>query len=35
MTDHPRFEPVRNAPDEAHLDYNGGRLVHSVLRLVD
>lgn len=34
MTDHPRFEPVRNAPDQAHLDYNGGRLVDSVLKLV-
>ena len=27
MTDYPRFEPVRSAPDEAHLDYHGGRLV--------
>lgn len=35
MTDHPRFEPVRNAPDQAHLNYNGGRLVDWVLRLVD
>jgi hypothetical protein len=35
MTDHPRFEPVGRAPDEAHLNYNGGGLVDWVLRLVD
>jgi hypothetical protein len=35
MTDHPRFEPVRSAPDQAHLDYNGGRLVDAILRLVE
>ncbi len=35
MTDHPRFEPIRSVPDLAHLDYNGGRLVDSVLRLAD
>jgi hypothetical protein len=35
MTDHPRFEPVRRAPDQAHLDYNGGRLVDAILRLVE
>jgi hypothetical protein len=35
MTDHPRFEPIRNTPDQAHLSYNGGRLVNSVLNLVD
>jgi hypothetical protein len=35
MTDHPRFEPVSRAPDQAHLGYHGGRLVNSVLRLVD
>jgi hypothetical protein len=35
MTDHPRFEPIRGAPDEAHLEYNGGRLVDAVLKLID
>jgi hypothetical protein len=35
MTDHPRFEPVRGSSHEAHLDYNGGRLVDAVLGLVD
>jgi hypothetical protein len=35
MTDHPRFEPVRSVPDQAHLGYHGGRLVGSVLRLAD
>ena len=35
MTDHPRFEPIRGAPDAAHLDYNGGRLVDAVLKLID
>ena len=35
MTDHPRFEPVSRVPDQAHLGYHGGRLVNSVLRLVD
>lgn len=35
MTDHPRFEPIRGAPDEAHVKYNGGRLVGTVLRLID
>ena len=35
MTDHPRFEPITGAPDVAHLDYNGGRLVDAVLRLLD
>ena len=35
MTDHPRFEPVSGAPEQAHLGYHGGRLVNSVLRLVD
>jgi hypothetical protein len=35
MTDHPRFEPIRRAPDQAYLGYHGGRLVNSVLRLVD
>ena len=35
MTDHPRFEPVRGAPQEVHLMYNGGRLVDAVLRLID
>jgi hypothetical protein len=35
MTDHPRFEPIRSAPDQAHLDYNGGRLVDAMLRLVE
>jgi hypothetical protein len=35
MTDHPRFEPVSQVPDQAHLGYHGGRLVNSVLRLVD
>jgi hypothetical protein len=35
MTDHPRFEPIRSAPDLAHLDYNGGRLVDAMLRLVE
>jgi hypothetical protein len=35
MTDHPRFEPIRSAPDRAHDSYHGGRLVSSVLRLVD
>jgi hypothetical protein len=35
MTDHPRFEPVRRAPETAHLDYNGGRLVEAVFRLLD
>ena len=35
MTDHPRFEPVRSAPDQAYLGYHGGRLVNAVLGLVD
>lgn len=35
MTDHPRFEPIRGAQGEAHLKYNGGRLVDSVLSLID
>jgi hypothetical protein len=35
MTDHPRFEPIRSTPDQAHLSYHGGRLVSSVMRLVD
>jgi hypothetical protein len=35
MTDHPRFEPITSAPDQAHLDYNGGRLVEAMLRLVE
>lgn len=35
MTDHPRFESIRNTPDQAHLSYNGGRLVNAVLKLVD
>jgi hypothetical protein len=35
MTDHPRFEPVSRVPEQAHLGYHGGRLVNSVLRLVD
>jgi hypothetical protein len=35
MTDHPRFELVRSSPDQAHLSYHGGRLVDSLLRLVD
>jgi hypothetical protein len=35
MTDHPRFKSIRSAPDRAHDSYHGGRLVSSVLRLVD
>jgi hypothetical protein len=35
MTDHPRFEPIRGTPHDAHRNYNGGRLVVSVLWLVD
>src|SRR4029077_7347981 len=29
------FERLRSAPDRAHLGYHGGRLVNSVLRLID
>jgi len=35
MTDHPRFERVIGEPDKAHLNYNGGRMVDCVLRLID
>jgi hypothetical protein len=33
--DHPRFEPVKGGPDDAHRHYHGGRLVNLVLRLAD
>src|SRR5262245_57665289 len=35
VTDHPRFEPVRDAPEVAHRAYYGGRLVEFVFRVVD
>lgn len=33
--DHPRFEPVKGTPEDAHRHYNGGRLVSLVLSLAD
>jgi hypothetical protein len=35
MTDHPRFELVKGAPDVAHEAYHGGSLVSLVFRLID
>jgi hypothetical protein len=35
MTDAPRFKPFIGNPDEAHLDYHGGRFVDFVLRRAD
>jgi hypothetical protein len=35
MTDSPRFKPFIGNPDEAHLDYHGGRFVDFVLRRAD
>jgi hypothetical protein len=35
MTDRPRFTRYAGPPNEAHLDYNGGRLVAFFLRRAD
>ena len=35
MTDHPRFEAPKFAPDEAHRQYHGGRFVELALRASD
>jgi hypothetical protein len=35
MTDHPRFEPVRGAPESAYRRYHGAPLVGLVFRLAD
>ena len=35
MTDYPRFEPVKGAPDVAYRAYHGSRLVDLVFWLVD
>lgn len=35
MTDSPRFKPFTDNPDEAHLQYHGGRLVDALLGWAD
>jgi hypothetical protein len=35
MTDYPRFQPVKDAPDVAHRGYFGGCLVDLVLWIID